>query len=247
MKLLNIDIPEKSIPQREEIFLSLIQDNKYNPIIWKEITYKENNTQVSLFVSNDALKIDNVRINVTHKLAQEITNTLGLIMITDKIADLIHKNATEIITPCIQSDSVKNNTMSFTSNMLRHSNEVDKKIKNPNALISTTGKHWIQHNRLYQKQNWGVNYGWFDKSAPYTSQGKLKLHQTVGGAHNVLHVDYSQTYTPVHPICFINGEQQSLFDIYTNDNWNLVSYEKLKGTQHPNIPNNNFHIAELIC
>lgn len=249
MKLQNIDIPETSIPEREEILLSLIKDNKYDPILWKQITFKQNSKCCSFYVANDALKIDGIRINTTHKLAQLITDALGLIMPTDKIVDLIHLNCGVKITPCMQPDSVKNGTMSYHSRTVRHSKEIDAKLKGKDttAIISTVGKHWITHNRLLEKKNWAINYGWHADNAPSISPGKLKLLQSAGGAHNFSHLDYSQIYVPIHPIIYIDGNERNLYDVLVGDGWELFTYEKLKLTCHPQVENNNFYIAELNC
>jgi len=248
MKLQGVEIPEKNLVERTNVLLDLIKNKKYDRILWKEILLNNKGKDYSLFVGNDALKIDNVRITVSHQLAQMITDCLGLIMPTDKIVDIIHEKSEVKITPCIQSDSVKNGTMSFFTNTVRHSNEIDKKLvgKDTTALISTVGKYWITSNKLLEKPNLGVNYGWHSSGTPYKSVNGMSIWQPKASAHNHLHFDYSQVYVPIHPIVFVNGKEESLFDLILVDN--TFSYEKLKITRHPQI-NNDFPniIMDLTC
>lgn len=247
MILHGVEIPEKNLAERCDVLLDLIKQGKYDPIIWKEIKLNNNGKSYSLFVGNDALKIDGIRITVSHKLAQEITDCLGLIMPTDKISDIIHQNSTVKILPCIQSDSVKNGTMSFFNNTVRHSKEIDKKLigKDTSGLISTVGKLWITSNKLLERPNLGVNYGWYATGAPYKSASGLNLWQPKASAHNNLHFDYSQVYVPIHPIVFVDGNQQSLFDLLLVDN--TFTYEKLKITRHPQVVSTDVKIMELQC
>lgn len=215
------NLPEKNLQDREKLLFDMIVEKKYDPINWKMIEIDN----YHIFVGNDALKIDGIRINVSANLSYKITEILDLVMPTDTICDIIHRNAEEIIEPCMQPDSVKNGTMHYTSNMIRHSREIDKKIKDQTKLISTVGKSWIINNRLIGKEKLhGCNYGWHCKGAHYRGFKYDHVWQPAGLAHNTVHVDYSQTYRPIQKYAIVNNQQILLSDLYKDK---IFSYEKL--------------------
>lgn len=165
---------------RNQQIIDCIICGNYDPIIWIPIIF-ENKT---IYVSNDVLKINSIRINVSYKLTKQINDILGYKPITSNLSDCIYRQADQVITPCIQKPT---STMASTEAMIRHSKEIDKKINDPTKLISTLGKDWIQTN-----EDKAINYGWHDKSAPY-KYNNLNMWQTPGSKHNENHVDYSQT------------------------------------------------------
>jgi hypothetical protein len=240
-------LPEGPCEKREDLIVEAVENNHYLPIQWCAVSSSTDKHMAIVYVGNDALKVgtddDYVRINVSHGGAQRVADSLGVNLPTSKIVDLMHEQASNKITPCMQQDSVKNGTMMSTKAMERHSREVSYKIRDMRiALTSTVGKHWILHNYLLNKKDWGVNYGWHDENAPntpsYISPGGSRLWQDVGTRHNRWHVDYSQIFVPVNRIVLVNGEEMLLNDVLVDPELSeLVSYDgPLKLTRHPQIP-----------
>lgn len=231
-------LDEQPTAAREEAIIQAVRDQLYLPIQWCGIKSVSGAHFCILYVASDALRIgepdDFVRINVTHTGAQTIADIMGYALPTSKIADLLHEQAAVVVSPCTQSPDSK---MAYTSRMLKHSQAVTTKIAGKEGLASTVGKDWILSNKLVGKPDLGVNYGWHDKSAPYTSQGGLKMWQTTGTAHNRFHVDYSQVLRLVHRWLLVDGKDMLLENVLTDPELApMLSYEGvLQVVRHPGV------------
>jgi len=229
--------------KRQSMLVQAVRDGSFVPISWAAISIEIGSYLGIVYVSNDALKVgepgDSCRINVTHRDAQLIVDHLGLAMLTDKVADEIHRQAGITIPARLQPDSVQNGTMAHTGAMERHSSQVDGAIGggNRHELVSTVGKHWITHDKLLRKPKWAVNYGWHDTPAPYRNRIGQRMWQTVGTAHNWTHVDYSQVLVPMSRIMLVNGEEMLVDDVMRHPELSvLLSYDgPMKVTRHPQV------------
>jgi len=236
------------LQERQQKIVQAVRDGLFLPIVWKQVVSRhEDGRAVTIQVSNDALKIgepeDFVRINCSHQDAQMIADILDARLPTTKISDLVHQQADLLIEPWIsQPDS----QMASTSRMLQHSREVSNRIGAPaklNPLVSTVGKDWVLTN-WYKDKNTGANYGWHSKMGRYISPCGLRLWQPLGLAHNIMHVDYSQTLRLVGRFAMLDDpnagtcREVELDELLTHPELSkLVSYEgPLKWTRHPGIP-----------
>jgi hypothetical protein len=162
-----------------------------------------------------------MRINVTALLAQQIADFYDCMLPTEKISDLIHLHAKNIITPCIESPSPQ---MGDTSYMKKHSKNIDKKLGSLKGLVSTVGKDWVLTNKIASKYDKAANYGWHDKNAPYGKN--FKVWQPLSTVHNVYHTDYSQTLRLIRKDALLDYKDARLNEILMDDTLaRMVSYE----------------------
>lgn len=220
------------IPEREKFILQCVDNNtaQYNLV---KLTVSTS-PKIELLVFEDALKIDNVRVNVSAKCQQLIADKLNCLLPSAKIYDLMWYFCPNKINPSPQliSSSVKA--------MIDHSKRVDKlieKIGNPSGLKATVGKTWVLSNKLVNKTGKSVNYGWtfigntFQgiKGEVCASQMKdpktrnyYRVIQGEGTAHNFMHSDYSQVCILVSRTCWVNGLECDTLAVLQNPD--LASY-----------------------
>lgn len=218
------NLPEPPCEEREAKILQAVVGGNFDPIVWTPIGVGiDEGADLLIQVATDALTIDGIRVNVTMTTMQQLVDVLGHAFPTSKISDLIYQHAEVINRASTQTPDSK---MAYTSRTIKHSQAVDSKIDSKSGMPSTVGKDWVLSNALVGKPDKSANYGWHDRSAPYTSPGGIKLWQTLGIRHNRRHVDYSQVVRLVSRHCLLNGEPYDLMDILQDPNLaHLVSYE----------------------
>jgi hypothetical protein len=233
---------------RQAAIVQAVRDGLHLPIIWRPVTIRHQDGRAfTLRVANDALKIgelDNfVRVNVSHQDAQLIADILDARLPTTKICDTIHQQADMLIEPWTSNPDSQ---MASTDRMQQHSTAVSDRIGPPAKLaplVSPVGKDWVLTNGYKGNAN-GANYGWYSKSAPYSSPCGLKMWQTLGLAHDIFHTDYSQTLRLVHRLVGVDDpnarecrELELDAMLQDPDLSKLVSYEgALKWVRHPGVP-----------
>jgi hypothetical protein len=157
-------------------------------------------------VSQDALKIDGVRINASAILQQHIADLLGAYLITPKVMDQLWAQRSLTALPC---------TMPFNATsdgMIKHSACVDKQIVRPTSgIIQTVGKTWVLSNRI--SQTVACNMGWHlekqIQGVPFDPAPTLPgahMIQSPGFRHNPQHVDYSQIVLLIARDCVVDGQ-----------------------------------------
>ncbi len=231
-------LPETPGPARETAILEAVRRGDIATPRWIEIqsTYKDHTA--TFFVSADALRVgddeDSIRVNVSARTAQKIADSLECVLPTPKLCDLIWEQAEVKLPPSIQKPDA---TMGNTSRMVLHHKTVEDKVAGREGLIENVGKHWVLTNRLTWRRNVAANYGWYDDASPRWS-GKHRLWQTLGTAHNLDHVDYSQVQRLVQRRCIVDGEERDIVDIMRDVKLaGLVSSEgPLKVVRLPGVP-----------
>lgn len=177
-----------------------------------------------------------VRVNVTAKSAQQAVDALGVALPTTKIADLIRQQCGIKLPPYTDTPD---SAMADTSRMVKHSGRIDAGKAGKVGLTCNVGKHWVLTNGLNTHPGKAANYGWYDASAPnIAADGKTHLWQSLGFAHNLAHVDYSQTLTVVSTEMVVDGQSMCLWDVLKSPELcGLVSYEgPVTITRLPNVP-----------
>lgn len=209
--------------------------------VWEATHYRECDGQKGvLYVpENDeeaASCTSIVRVNVTATSAQQIADATGMLLPTTKIADMIWQQCAVKLPPYTDTPDAR---MADTSRMFKHSNRVESGKAGRQGLTCNVGKHWVLTNGLLSHPGCGANYGWYDSSAPnIAADGKTRLWQSLGFAHNLAHVDYSQTLTLVSPHMIVDEQQMLVADVMVNPELcGLISYEgPLKITRYPGVP-----------
>lgn len=201
--------------------------NGYSSYKFVPIISKYKNYTATFRVFEDALKIEDVRINVSAMLQQNIADLLGCVLLTAKLADLIHSQAKTIIPP------LPRKIYNSTKQMIAHSLDIDHALKKYNytdGLVSTVGKHWIIDETLrYPKfKNMSINYGWHfngssyagikgEKIVSYKEIPNVRVIQGRGYRHDHSHADYSQVCVLVSRSCDINGQSMDMIDLLKDE------------------------------
>lgn len=162
-------------------------------------------------VSQDALKIDGVRINVSAALQQHIADLLGAYLLTPKLMDQLWAQRAVTISPCVQ-------TMTTTSaGMIEHSTCIDAKIAQAGGMpaggiVQTIGKTWVITNALLDHPDRACNDGWHLEhpmvGIPFDDAPTLPgahIIQSPGYRHDAAWLDDSQMCLLVHRDCEVDG------------------------------------------
>lgn len=165
-------------------------------------------------VSQDALKIDGVRINVSAILQQQIADMLGAYLLTPKLLDQLWAQRAVTLTPCTQPSS------STSAAMIVHSACIDTKLKTQvgadipaDGIVQTVGKTWVITNALLDHPGMACNIGWhlehpMGGGIPFDAAPTLPgahMIQSPGYRHNARFLDYCQLVLVVHRDCVVDG------------------------------------------
>lgn len=178
---------------------------------WAVLRSEHNGTNLLFSVMRDALKVDGIRYPATAIDMQRVADEFGAMLMTPKVVDLVWLKAGMAGT---QFDPVVNHQGIIVANMKPEdvSRLVDEKLEkaggDKGGVIASVGKYWVLTNKLLTGKfatmvdpktgkrlpnTQACNYGLHSSTAPYAAVTKgLKLWQSVGSAHNNLHIDPSQ-------------------------------------------------------
>ena len=246
----------RSVVAREQLVLEAVNAGLALPIIWRPLTTRIDGHTGTIYVATDTLRFgvpgpnadpsdwDWVRMAVTPDTAQRIADALGVLLSTDRIADLVHAQAEVRLTPHTQDP-----VTATTAAMLRHHAAIEAERAGREGLLSTIGKEWILGPELFPAtfpthplgQDGAINYGWHTvgpvtRDGPYQGRLGFILWQTRGFRHNRRHVDYSQ-WVPrfVHPRMLVDGAVVPTAEVMMSPELaGLVSYQgPLLGVRYP--------------
>jgi hypothetical protein len=211
-------LPQHAGQERERAILDAVRNGAQVPPKWAAIFAEKDDHALVVYVMSDALRIgtpqDSFRINASARTAQQIADVTGCLLPTTRLCDLIWEQAAVRIAPSIGGAGAD---MADTARMLAHSASVERLIQGRPGLVENVGKNWVLTNKLVGHPGRAANYGWFDTSAPYSSgpngHGKHRLWQPLGLAHDLNHVDYSQTVRLVHPRCLLDGRVAAIANV----------------------------------
>lgn len=224
-------IPE-NIQLRENYIYNQVLNGLFDAR-WVDIVKSTNGRTIRLRVMEDALRIDDVRVNVTAVLAQKLADIFDASLPTAMVADMMFAAAVRRAAPCPVQISTS------TASMIKHSQSVDKQLKNQGTtgLVATCGKHWVLDKKLESKPQAACNYGWhFNGSSfqgikgfsPASSEAghNVRVIQPNTTGHDALHVDYSQICQLVSQTCWIDNVEMKFSDILKDPAYaDLVSHQ----------------------
>jgi len=259
------DFP-KSIQDREQYFLEQIKNNNYS-VNFTTVSSEHKNNFAYFRVFDDALKIDDIRINVSAQLEQQIADHMGCMLMTAKIADLRYMQATTVLQPHTRWDTTGGKLMSTNDWMKWHSDKIENdlnKINYKSGLVATVGKHWVIDDSLSSRKknmpNQAINYGWHykghlsgvpaDLPVSYKTMPGVKMIQSLGYHHSIVHVDYSQICVLVARECEVNGKAYDLKELLKLDDLSYLanSSGKTNVWRIPSVPElhqNEIFIPEI--
>lgn len=225
--------------QRESKILEAVIAGYMLSIEWRPIYSEVGDATVRIWVASDVLKIgepdDFVRITTTAKTVQLIADYLDVRVITPKICDLIWLQADVRIEPQTNPKSVDDHTMMDTSNMVKHSRDVEAAIAGRTGTVADIGKHWSLVNALDQHIGMAAIFGWHTEHSrpvpdhpewgPYWwTYTKGYIWQTVGMSHNAGttgkdpgHVDYSMTDRAICRVVDVSFDERK--------SWQRIPYD----------------------
>jgi hypothetical protein len=208
-------------PDRENALLGYVSNGRFQ-VEYSTLKSTHGDHVAEFQVFSDALKIEGIRINVSAETQQKIADCLGCLLLTPKLADLMWIQREVTLKPFPRPITAS------TEAMVEHSSKIDAalvKLGNPTGLIQTVGKHWVIDNDIHAGK--AMNYGWHFEGANFQgisgevsatlskdSHGQfVRLIQGRGTAHDMHHVDYSQTCVLVARGCVVDGQAQDLLAV----------------------------------
>jgi hypothetical protein len=235
-----------NLAAREAYILAAVSAGDY-AASWATLTWTEKGHTIEIDVLADALMIEGCRVNVSARLAQQIADVTGSMLMTPKIADLCHHLAKIRIGPSPQPITAS------TDAMIAHSKRIDAALAKvagydpaTSPVLSSIGKYWCLSNKLKGTGTKALNYGWHFEGATYQgikgfrcdSGLPYSVIQPSATAHDYAHVDYSQIHRTVSAACRVDGERRPLRDVLTDpDLCYLVSHEgPLAVLRQPGVP-----------
>lgn len=191
------------------VMLEAARAQALDPVAWTWIEVPDEDLEV--FVPNDAFKATlgetpHVRVGVSYADLKEMCRLLTCVPATKAIVDAVYLAAKVRPKPVglvrTAQDSQRMRTVAFS---LQHHREVERQLAaqastmgltalGSEVLIEPVGKWSILDPKMATSKygaHAAVNYGWFQTSV-------RDPIQTVGGAHDDAHADYSQVARAVH-------------------------------------------------
>lgn len=256
-------LPPVSGPERDAAILAAVRSGQYVRPSWFDIRAERAGRTVVFKTTSDALRVGStrggLRVNVSHRLAQAIADSLGLLLPTSRMSDLAWQTAAQPhVEPQRQTPDAR---MGDTSRMLDHSRAVDAAIAAagipPGSLVRTVGKEWITSERLREPDGRiarvrdekqqpipgtvaGCNFGWQTPASRSRSPGGVPCLQPPGIRHPIDHTDYSQVLCLYGPTCEVDGVERSVEEVLGSPDAWLLSDEVVEGqpcrvTRHPGL------------
>ena len=233
--------PSPSSPAYADAVVGAVADGRFEHA-FVPVTVSANGHTATFQVSQDALKVDGVRVNASAFLQQRVADLLGAHLVTPKLLDQMWVSRGVTLLPCTQPIT------SSAAGMLRHSSCVDRELAAAGGapsggIVQTVGKTWVLSNRL--SPTVAMNMGWhlatqlpgvpFDP-AP-TAPGEHMI-QSPGTHHDPQWVDYSQVCLFVNSDCVVDGAYSTFGEVAQSPDLSaLVSHEgPLRFLRQPGLP-----------
>lgn len=236
-----------SNPAYADMVVQAVADGKFERAL-VPLTVSANGHQATFQVSQDALKVDGVRINASAFLQQRLADLLGAHLVTPKLLDQMWLNRAVTILPCPQPPA------STADAMVRHSICVSRALAAAggapaNGIVQTVGKTWVLTNQL--SPTVAVSVGWhlaqpvpglpFD---PAPSEPSEHVAQSPG-VHDPSWIDCSQVCLFVDAECVVDGAYATFAEVARSPELSaLVSHEgPLRFLRQPGLPGMGMPIA----
>lgn len=228
-----VTFPEKLVDREKFIFDQVVAGNFSAELV--PLEYEASGKKVKLQVMADALKIGDVRVNVSAGLQQQLADVFDASLLTAQVADVMFINAKYRVEPSPEPIS------STVKSMINHSQRVDKMIGTyAGGIVAPPGKHWILDKKIeWAKPGRACNYGWHFlgtsfkgiKGYPCASGPRMLNNKSVfviqpnATAHDFRHSDYSQICQLVSQQCWVDGVEYRFSDLVKNPTlFNLVTF-----------------------
>lgn len=238
-------LPPSHGPAREAAILAAVREGWHITPQWCPVTTTMHGHTATLYCSADALQIgepgDSVRVSTNALTAQAIADMLGASLETSRIHDLAYGAADVKLEPILNPGGIKpgDPRMADTDVMVAFSTAIDAALGGRGGLVREIGKTWAIHPRMATSPTQAINYGFLtnrqpSQFGPYKTPRGLTAWQTIGGAHDVQHVDYSQICCLVLGACIVDGQDHQLVDVMRDPDlaWLVSDDGPLKVTRY---------------
>ena len=235
-------------PAYADMVVQAVADGRFDHT-FAPVTVSANGHQATFQVSQDALKVDGVRINASAFLLQRVADLIGAHLVTPKLFDQMWRARGVTLLPCTQPIA------SSSAAMVRHSACVDRALAQAGGapsggIVQTVGKTWVLSNRL--SPTVAMNMGWhlaqplpgvpFDPAPTLPGEHMV---QSPGTHHDPSWVDYSQICLFVDGECVVDGAYSTFAEVAQSPELSaLVSHEgPLRFLRQPGLPGIGMPIA----
>lgn len=226
-----LSLPLKLGPQSDAQILQFAKDGTISFPALVPVAYQRAEHSVTIFATPDAVMLDGVRVCVTHPTAQLLADTFDLMLPTSCMSDQAWIASQSKIPPQPQTTAMMAGQGANTAVMVLHSRAVDSAMAaagvtpGTGTLVRPVGKDWVNTERLLTASGEralisassinpsppplpaSANFGW--QTSPQAtrsrSPGGVPVLQSVGLAHGLDHVDYSQVVCLYGKVCQIDG------------------------------------------
>jgi hypothetical protein len=221
-----LDLPARGTSQeRDDRIVDAIEQGMHAPLNWTPLQVRARERDATIFVMPDAVMVgepgDYVRLSMNAETAQRVAWALSGSLPTTRICDLVWDAARYHIKPQVQGPpDYDYSHMDSPERMLDYHRAIDSALANahgdgswnPGGIVGNVGKHWVLTNKLLGS-NRVRNYGWYVERGWHVSASGRRMIQTLGGAHNGRHVDYSQQVQLVKNEIMIDGQMRDFAEV----------------------------------
>lgn len=229
-------LPAKACVEREKAIIDAVASQTRIVHDWFPLTLTHRGHKIVIGVSRDVLRVgepsDSVRVSVTGRTQAAIANIMGARLLTPKLADIIHCEATTVVPP-LTRQWFADGTMALTRRMAEQSRDVDAMVGRAGGLVSGQCKDWVLCKAMSPSR--AANYGWHTKANGQRAVTiGLRVWQSVGTAHNWDHTDYSQHCRLVSRELKVDGQHMDLDDMLRDPELaGAISHEGTLSTVDP--------------
>lgn len=222
-----LDLPDAPGPTRDALVLQhvLHGDAEYS---WVPLQV---NSRLTIYVMPDALKLGGVRIGAGAKLAQQVADAIGGMLLTPKTLDLMYAARAVTVPPELQYSATE---MLTTHWFVKESARIDAALVAAgyqSGIVQTVGKPWVISNLLNTHPGKAINYGWHVppgsvSGTPPTWQGTpaylsptlpgIYVLQQPGYAHGLDEADYAETILLMHQDCTLDGASTKVSQVLSD-------------------------------
>jgi len=233
-----------NIAERENQILSYIAQGKVD-VAWEPVLVSGNGHNGVVFVSRRPLALldgsNRLTFSVTPPTAQKIADLLQGYWLTTKVSDAAYKQADTKLP--VMSRPIS----SSTAVMLDQNRKIESALEKAGyggGLTANEGKDWVLTRRNYlpplgtgqdtggpnynpftdddgeSDYRNGANFGWYPGGSK--SPGGASVIQSVGLAHNMGHVDYSQLVRLMRQEMTVDGKTMSVSQVLADPEYSAL-------------------------
>lgn len=200
-------LPQAPGPERERLLLDAAKDHDLHD--WRAVELPTKAGLLTIVVSRLPFALgtpdDYFFPTLSCRGLAALADLFNARLLTARVSDLIYQKADQRLKPATQTPDA---LMAYTTRMRLHSTAVRAQLEGGWAkcgLVAGAGKDWVLTNQL--RRGRAANYGWHSERAPYPAVTHgLRVLQPLGLAHNLEHVDYSQTCRLLARVARLDGE-----------------------------------------